>query len=71
MSSNSSDRFRVSHYQLQFLLLHIHDTRTNLQWLVEFQNAKELTSYVFDLYDCQSTRAPDFLVSHIPGSPRD
>jgi hypothetical protein len=71
MSPSLIERFHISHYQRQLLLLHIHDTHTNLQWIVQCADPSDLAHYVLELHAGTNDRIPDFLVSPWTASPRD
>jgi hypothetical protein len=66
MSTSSAERFQITHYRHTFLVLHIHDTRTNAQWIVQCADAADLAQFVCDFHSGTNTRVPTFLVSGLP-----
>jgi hypothetical protein len=66
MSVNSAERFQITHYRHTFLVLHIHDTRTNAQWVVQCSDSADLAQFVCDFHSGTNTRVPTFLVSGLP-----
>ena len=71
VSPSSIERFQITHYQKKLLILLVHDTHTNLQWIIQCADPSDLAHYVLELHAGTNDRIPDFLVSPGSASPRD
>jgi hypothetical protein len=70
-SPSSIERFQITHYQKKLLILLVHDTHTNLQWIVQCADPSDLAHYVLELHAGTNDRIPDFLVSGLSHSAGD
>lgn len=70
-SPSCIERYRITHYRRQLLLLHVHDTQTNAQWIQHCYSAADLSQFVLEFHAGTNTRVPTFLVSGLPHSTGD